>query len=201
MGAIGMTDPGFLCAAETGDDLIARARQGDHEAFRLIFQRYAKPVLRFTFYMVNNRSLAEDLCQETFVRAFLHIGSLRDETRLSTWIFGIARNVARESLRSNRHEGHRVEFEMAASMSDCRPSPASQLLDSEMKELVRRALNQLDEDQRLVFTLKVYEQQTYEEIAEITGFSIPKVRNDLYRARVAMRSMLGEYFAREGRNL
>ena len=198
MGAIGMADRGFLAAMDEGHDLIARVRLGDNEAFRLIFQRYAKPILRFVFYMVNDRALAEDLCQETFVRAYLHIRSLRDESRLSTWLFGIARNVAREALRDKRHEVHRVEFEQTVRLSDCRPSPVSEVLDGEMKELVRRALSELNEDQRTVFTLKVYEQQSYESISEITGFSIPKVRNDLYRARAAMRMRLGAYFEKGG---
>jgi RNA polymerase sigma-70 factor (ECF subfamily) len=198
MGAIGMADRGFLEATGEGPDLIARAREGDNEAFHLIFQRYAKPILRFVFYMVNDRALAEDLCQETFVRAYLNIRSLRDEARLSTWLFGIARNVARETLRSNRHDVHRVEFEHTAAVHDRSPSPASELLDSEMKRVVRRALGELNVDQRIVFTLKVYEQQSYEEIAEITGFSLPKVRNDLYRARAEMRVRLGAYFEKGG---
>lgn len=200
MGAIDMADRGFLAAMEEGPDLIARVREGDNEAFHLIFQRFAKPILRFVFYMVNDRALAEDICQETFVRAYLNIRSLREETRLSTWLFGIARNVARESLRRNRRDIHRVEFEQASRLIDGRPSPANRLLDSEMRQLVRRALGELSEDQRTVFTLKIYEQQSYEEIAEITGFSIPKVRNDLYRARAEMRSRLGAFFEREGRN-
>jgi RNA polymerase sigma-70 factor (ECF subfamily) len=198
MGAIGMANRGLLGAMDDGDELIARARTGEQEAFQLIFQRYAKPILRFVFYMVNDRGLAEDLCQETFVRAYLNLASLRNDTRLSTWLFGIARNVARESLRSHRHEAQRVEFEQTAKVTDCRPSPDHELLDREMKDLVRRALGELDEDQRLVFTLKVYEQQSYDEIAEITGFSIPKVRNDLYRARAEMRTRLASYMRKEG---
>src|ERR671914_1480965 len=73
------------------EDLIARARRGDEEAFRLIFERYTRPVISFIFYMVNERELAEELAQETFVRAYKSLHALRDEAKLSTWLFGIAK--------------------------------------------------------------------------------------------------------------
>ena len=178
---------------EVGNDLISRARRGDEEAFRLIFERYTLPVTRFIFYMVSERSLAEELAQETFVRAYRSLGSLRDETRLSTWLFGIARNVARESLRESRRDARRVEFTHVVSVRDTGPTPARKFLDKELNDVVRKALGTLDEDKRLVFILKVYEQRSSDEISGITGFSIPKIRNDLHRARASMRALLSSY--------
>lgn len=92
------------------EETIARARRGDGEAFRLIFEWYTRPVISFIFYMVNERGLAEELAQETFLRAYKSIGSLRADERLSAWLFGIARNVARESLRSRRSAPQSVEM-------------------------------------------------------------------------------------------
>src|ERR1700730_5355024 len=92
-------------------DLIAHARQGDHEAFRLIFERYSRPVISFIYDMVSNRALAEELAQETFVRAYRNLRTMREETKLSTWLFGIARNVARESLRARVRDHTRVDLE------------------------------------------------------------------------------------------
>lgn len=178
---------------KSSEDLISRARQGDEEAFRLIFERYTRPVMRFIFLLVGERALAEELAQETFVRAYKNLGALRDTARLSTWLFGIARNVAREALRAGRQELQRVEFTHLLEVRDAKPSPAGELLDKELKDVVRHALALLDEDKRLVFTLKVYQQRSYGEIAEITGFSLPKIRNDLYRARAEMRRRLSLY--------
>jgi RNA polymerase sigma-70 factor, ECF subfamily len=200
MNVIGLAErPGAYAGAlmESGEDLIARARRGDEEAFRLIFERYTRPVIGFIFCMVNNRSLAEELAQETFVRAYKNLGALRDEARLSTWLFGIARNVAREALRSNRREARRVEFERLLAVCDEKPSPDGELLDKELKDVVRHAIGMLDEDKRLVFSLKVYQQRSYEEIAQITGFSIPKIRNLLYRARAEMRRRLSLYLGED----
>src|SRR2546430_11241358 len=76
-------------------DLVAGARRGDQESFRLIFERYSRPVLSFIYDQVGNRELAEELAQETFVRAYRNLHALREEAKLSTWLFGIAKNVTR----------------------------------------------------------------------------------------------------------
>jgi RNA polymerase sigma-70 factor (ECF subfamily) len=176
-------------------DLVNRVCQGDQEAFRLIFERYSRPVIGFIYDMVSNRELAEELAQETFVRAFRGIQGMNRETKLSTWLFGIARNVARESLRARVRANRQIDLEDESVMdlSDNKPVPVDRLLSKELNELIRRALEALDEDKRLVFTLKVFHQCSYEEIAEITGFSIAKLKTDLHRARAEMRRRIRPY--------
>lgn len=176
-------------------DLVSRTCQGDQEAFRLIFERYSRPVIGFIYDMINDRELAEELTQETFVRAYRGIRGMNPETKLSTWLFGIARNVARESLRarakSNRHVD--LEDQTVLDLSDNEPVPVEKLLNKELNELIRRSLAALDEDKRTVFTLKVFHQCSYEEIAEITGFSLAKLKSDLHRARAEMRRRIQPY--------
>ena len=176
-------------------DLVTRVCAGDAEAFRLIFERYSRPVISFIFDMVNDRSLAEELTQETFVRAYRAMHSMRRETKLSTWLFGIARNVARESLRARARAVSHIELTDKAVMdlSDNKPVPVEGVLSKELNEVIRRSLAALDEDKRLVFTLKVLHQCSYEEIAEITGFSLAKLKTDLHRARAEMRRRIGAY--------
>lgn len=176
-------------------DLVTRVCQGDQEAFRLIFERYSRPVIGFIYDMVSDRELAEELAQETFVRAFRGIQGMNPETKLSTWLFGIARNVARESLRARVRANRQIDLEDESVMdlSDNNPVPVDRLLSKELNELIRRALAALDEDKRLVFTLKVFHQCSYEEIAEITGFSIAKLKTDLHRARAEMRRRIRPY--------
>src|SRR5262245_25079774 len=96
---------------DSSEALTARARSGDQEAFRQIFDRYARPIISFVYDMVGQRDLAEELAQETFVRAYKSLGALKDETKLSTWLFGIAKNVARESLRTRIRDERRVEMD------------------------------------------------------------------------------------------
>ena len=176
-------------------DLVARACEGDQEAFRLIFERYSRPLISFVYDQVGNRELAEELTQETFVRAYRSLRTLREETKLSTWLFGIAKNVARESLRARRRTNQHVDLDdkVVLNLSDRGPAPVKQLLNKELNEVIHNSLALLDEDKRLVFTLKVFQQCSYEEIAEITGFSIPKLKTDLHRARTEMRKRVGSY--------
>ena len=183
-------------------DLIAHARQGDHEAFRLIFERYSRPVISFIYDMVSDRALAEELTQETFVRAYRNLGTMRAETKLSTWLFGIARNVARESIRARMRDNSYVDLEdkSVLDLSGIEQAPIDQFLNKELGGVIEHALAALDENKRLVFTLKVFQQRTYEEIAEITGFSIPKLKTDLHRARSEMRRRIGPYLAATSRS-
>jgi len=176
-------------------DLVTRACQGDQEAFRLIFERYSRPVISFVYDQVGDRDLADELTQETFVRAYRGLKSLRKETKLSTWLFGIAKNVARESLRARIRQNQQIDLDdkQVLDLSDQGPVPSSQLLNKELNDVVQRSLASLDADKRLVFTLKIFHQCSYEEIAEITGFSIPKLKTDLHRARAEMRQRVGQY--------
>jgi RNA polymerase sigma-70 factor, ECF subfamily len=176
-------------------DLVTRVCHGDSEAFRLIFERYSRPVISFIYDMVNDRPLAEELTQETFVRAFRAIRTMHRETKLSTWLFGIARNVARESLRARARAANHVDLadKSVMDLSDQKPMPVEGLLSKELNELIRRSLAALDEDKRMVFTLKVLHQCSYEEISIITGFSLAKLKTDLHRARAEMRKRISSY--------
>lgn len=166
------------------------ARGVDQQAFGLILAQYAQPVASFIYDQVANHELAEELTQETFVRAIRGLKTLRSEAKLSTWLFAIAKNVTRESLRARMRQNEQVDL---VDLIDPAPVPVSQLMNKELNEVVQRALTSLDEDKRLVFTLKVFHQYSYEEIAKITGFSIPKLKTDLHRARTEMRQRVGKY--------
>lgn len=180
---------------DSGEDLITRVRRGDAEAFRQLFERFARPIISFIYDMVGQRELAEELMQETFVRAHRSIKTLQDDTKLSTWLFGIAKNVAREALRARRRDERNIDIDDSQfqGLSDDRLPPDSELLSKELNRVIHAALAALDEDKRLVFTLKVFQHFSYEEIAEVTGFSIPKVKTDLHRAKTEVRRQIRQY--------
>lgn len=180
---------------ESSEDLLARARRGDDEAFRLIFEQNHRFVMRFLYGMVGERALAEELTQETFMRAYRNLSTLRSEAKLSTWLCGIAKNVAYNCLRSRRREIYTPGTDERAGdkmVGDELP-PDRRLLNTELRRVIYSALGKLDEDKRLVFTLKVLQQQSYEQIAAATGFSNPKLKTDLHRAKAEMRRMIGPY--------
>jgi RNA polymerase sigma-70 factor (ECF subfamily) len=179
----------------SAESLAARVRGGDEAAFQLFFDRYARPVISFIYDQVGERALAEELTQETFVRAYRGIGSVRDDGNLSTWLFGIAKNVAREAIRARVRRGRECDIEtpQVSRLDDKQIQPDGQLLQKELNSRIHDALQTLDADKRLVFTLRVFQERNYEEIAEITGFGIGKIKTDLHRARLEMRRVLRPY--------
>jgi RNA polymerase sigma-70 factor (ECF subfamily) len=184
----------------SSEDLITRSRAGDQEAFRLIFERFSRPVLGFIYDLVGQRDLAEELTQETFVRAYKSLDSIRDEAKLNSWLFGIGRNVAREAIRARRRESQNVldvDFSEGQFDRTTQASPAQDLLHKELNLAMHNALASLDEDRRVVFVLKVFRQCSYQEIVEITGFTLAKVKTDLHRARVEVRRRMGPFLETE----
>lgn len=184
-----------MAFAEIAPGVIARAKSGDEEAFHLIFNRYGRPVLSFIRNHVQNRELAEELAQETFVRAYRNLTALRDELRLSTWLFGIARNVVRESVRQTRKDERKIGLDEPESLrlESQGILPEGAMLDRELTDAIQKALLALDEDKRIVFSLKIFHEKSYEEISEITGHSIGKLKTDLHRARQEMRKRISPY--------
>lgn len=178
----------------SSQDLIVRARAGDHEAFGLLFERYAHRTLVFLYNLVGQRDVAEELTQETFVRAYRGLPEFRDNSKFSTWLFGIGKNVAREWLRSKAEwsDSRSVDENSIPAQRD-HPSPVEELLGKELNSAMVIALQMLDEDRRAVFALKVLQQRSYQEIVNITGFSLAKVKTELHRARGEMRRRLRPY--------
>ena len=175
------------------ENLIARARGGDQEAFRLLFNRFSRPVFQFIYQLVFQRDVSEDLTQETFVRAYQNLKYLRDDSRFSTWLFGIGHNVAREFLRSRRREFENISGDNDQVHEAEILSPADLLFEKELNSAIEKALAGLDEEKRAVFVLKIFQQRSYQEIADITGFSVSKVKTELHRARAKMRQRLRFY--------
>lgn len=180
---------------DSSKELIASARQGDENAFRVIFEQHHRFVFRFLYGMVGERRLAEELMQETFMQAYKNIGTVRDEAKFLSWLCGIARHVALHSLRSRpgKNQWIGIDDQEVTELKDAQLTPETRMLNTELKAVIHHALAALDEDKRGVFILKVLQQMSYEEIAEVTGFSIPKLKTDLHRAKAQMRRLIRPY--------
>lgn len=175
---------------------FARAAGG---SFEDIFERFARPVASFLFQMVGDRSLAEDLAQDTFIRAYWSMARKREETPASAWLFAIAHRVALEALRRRQRKQREVMTDDFAPFDGeaQSPHPEARLLDNETHALIGRALMALPADQRSVFVLKLVHHLSYEQIARATGYSIAKLKSDLHRARFVMRRRLEPLLASE----
>jgi RNA polymerase sigma-70 factor, ECF subfamily len=182
------------------DGAIREAARRDADVgpaeFEAIFHRYGRPVLSFIFNLIGDRSGAEELAQETFIRAFSNLSSRRPGGSLSTWIFGIAHNVAREAIRQKYRNRRYVGLEPSEMLQilDNQPLPDQSAISRDMMAKIHRAMAGLQEDQRTVFLMKMVHGLRYDEIAEITGASISKLKSDLHRARIDMRRKLRPFF-------
>jgi len=181
--------------AESEAEIVRLAKQGDHPAFSQLFQRYRRPVLSFLYGMTGRRDTTEDLLQETVSRAFLLLPNLREESKFSSWLFGIARNVVRERSRSKLRNCDPVDLERSSAhtVSDPRPDPETDAIQRQLYQAIRKGFAVLDEDRRTALALRVLAEKQYQEIAEITGWSLARVKIEIHRARLEMRKMLEPY--------
>jgi RNA polymerase sigma-70 factor (ECF subfamily) len=167
--------------------LVARARKGDDVAFRALFERHHRTVYRFVYTMTADHARAEDVVQDTFVAAYRGLRTWRGQGRLTTWLYSIARNLLAKSLRKAD------TIEPVPEIADAARSPEGNVLDAEVASAIARALLTLDEDKRTAFALKVIEDLSYEEIAEITGSAPGKLKTDVFRAKERMRELLADF--------
>jgi RNA polymerase sigma-70 factor, ECF subfamily len=175
--------------------IVAKAQAGDKDAFGQIFEHHHRFIYKFVYAMLGEHELAEELTQETFLGAYKNISSLRGDAKLQTWLCGIAKNLVYKSFRNHRKEGQPSgeEIESLNLFDKKNPSPDEQFLSKELNQLISIALSKLNEDRRLVFILKEIQHLSYYEISEITGNTIPKLKTDLHRAKIEMRTMLRPY--------
>jgi RNA polymerase sigma-70 factor (ECF subfamily) len=181
--------------------LLTRARQGDPVAFRSLFEQHAPAVWRFLRDLSRDDAVADEATQETFVRAHGKLGALRDEARLASWLLGIARHVYLESRR-----GRVVHLDVVAEENERlleaalpTPSPEDLLLDRELEGLLAEALGELREERRAALLLRIDHGLPYEEIAQVMGWSLPKVKNEIHRARLQLRERLSAHVGTGGR--
>lgn len=187
-------------ALERSDDdnsdrqLIARLRAGEGDAFTELVRAHQGPVYRLLLRMLGNPAEAEELAQDVFVAVFKAIDSFRGDSRLSTWIFRIAANHARNRLKylARRHRKAQRPYEdeqradAVVATGAVMPGP-DQLAEARQAErLLQQALQGLDDKQRTLVILRDLEQISYEDIQEITGLPAGTVKSRLHRARLAL---------------
>lgn len=177
------------------DDLIARARSGDREAFGVIFQNHSRFIYKFICAMLggDEECTAEELMQETFLAAYKNIGGLRGEATLRTWLCAIAKNLVYKNFRSRYRERFNNDEQIKSAANIKTALPDREFLSKELNRTISAALAELDEDKRLAFVLKELQHLSYKEISDITGSSIPKLKTDLHRAKIEIRRLLRPY--------
>jgi RNA polymerase sigma-70 factor (ECF subfamily) len=168
-------------------DLIAKARQGNVEAYNLLVSRWEKRVFNYLLRLVANREDALDLSQDVFLKAYQNLAKLDDPARFSAWLFRIAHNEAFSALRRRRPEGEMPEFETAGRDG---AHFGGRMLPMELSLAVESALKVLSDDQREAVLLKVYQGFKFEEMAEILDCPVSTVKSRLYAALDLLKNTL-----------
>lgn len=168
----------------------------DHATLVALYGELAPRVHRFLRDLLGDPTQASDATQETFVRAFRRVDNLPATTRLVPWVFGVARFVALEA-RKARGRGRRVIDDAVTADErtvDARArSPEDALLNREAVQVVERALTRLPEERRAALLLRCDHGLAYDEIAPLMGWSLSKVKVEIFRAREVLRATLEEY--------
>ena len=161
--------------------IVDRVLKGDSEAFNLLVRQWEKPIYNFIFRLIGEREEAMDLCQESFMKAYRELGTLKDRDRFSAWLYRIAHNTCYSRLRKDIGK---TFVELQPETRSIRPSIESQLA-------VEKALKHLPEEQREAVVLKVFHELKFEEIAQIQGAPVSTVKSRLYMGFEKLRAILG----------
>ena len=196
--------------AAVGDDaLIARAKQGDFEAFETLVSRYEDKVYRLAFRFVHNESEAKEIVQDTLLTVWRKLDSFKGDSQFGSWLYRVTANAALMRLRSQRRHPEVSTEELPAGFLDTHQPgygqvmspgdnwsrrPDEQLQSEEVRKQIQDAVDALPEIYRTVFLVRDVDGLSTEETAEALGLAVPTVKTRLHRARMALRQAIGSHF-------
>jgi RNA polymerase sigma-70 factor (ECF subfamily) len=184
--------------------LVRRCQNGQTDAFAELVRRYQDRIYNLTFRMTHRADIAEELAQETFLKAFVNLGRFEGACRFYTWLFRIAKNLTLSYLR----RGGKVKFvplarsengdpapgeaQTATLAARREPAPDQNAMADETHQRIEEALGQLDEEHRVMVLLRDMEDMSYEDIGQILELPTGTVKSRLHRARCELRNRLAD---------
>ncbi len=181
-------------------ELVRRSQEGDGEAFGQLIERYKSKVFNLAYGMIGDRSEADDLAQDVFIKAYYALPKFQFRSEFGTWLYRIAVNHVRDYLRKNKHRldelsihelGETIPAASGSSFED------RQLADKR-RALVQTALRRLPEKYRTILVLRDMQELPYEEISHILAISPGTVDSRLHRARKKLREKLAAIVGGQG---
>ncbi len=187
-------------------ELVTRARDGDSTAFSTLIKRYEGRIFRLAMNITQNREDAEDVLQESFLKAYEHLDQFLGNSKFYTWIVRIAVNQALMKLRKRRNDRSvsldeqidTGEDTVVREIASWDPDPEERYSREELNTILTEAVDELAPIYRTVFTLRDVDGLSTEETAEALDLSIPAVKSRLLRARLQLRDRLTRFFKRKG---
>ena len=184
---------------ESDIKLVQQARSGDRRAFGKLVKKYQKKVLYLAYDLIGNYTDAQDVAQNVFMQAFQKLTFFRDESSFSTWIYRITTNASidfqrrrkrRRALFSEEPQYDDQQNRVLENIEDPHQAIEKKIENSDLKELVARAVEELSPQQKAAFVLKYFHDKSTEEIAKIIECDPVTVRGHILRATLKLRKKL-----------
>jgi len=186
-------------AEQTDEELVRLVLAGERDSFAVLVDRYKRGITNFIGASVRSPADVADLAQDTFMRAYAHLGTFNPSLgRFSTWIYHIARNVVRTHLGKSLRRPKTQELGEDRTVENALPDlsmdadPSHGILRAEAESDVRAALAELPERTRTVLSLRYYENMEYQTIAETMGLSLGNVKTLIHRGKLALAQRMRE---------
>lgn len=180
------------------EELVTAYAGGNNEAFDVLLLRHKTRLFNYIYQMVRDRDLADDIFQETFVKAITTIkqGKYNDLGKFSAWLYRIARNLAVDSFRAEKNESalstDNADYDILNRRELAEDTIEDVMVDLQIEEDLRRLIDELPEVQREVLNLRYYKELSFKEIAELTGVSINTALGRMRYAILNLRRMAKE---------
>lgn len=182
----------------SSDEHIMQMMESNKEvAFSLLVDAYAQKIWVVCHSILSSKEDAEDVSQEVFTAVFNSIDTFKGESQLTTWIHAIAINKCKEHLRKKNRKkrfGFLTAFKESESSHFVSDFDANQIEQKEEIQVVRTAIQQLPENQRLVYSLVKLEEYNYKEVEEMTGFTKSAIESLMFRAKSKLVDLLSDYY-------
>ena len=173
------------------ENIIARARRGDADAFEQLVIAYRDQVFRLALRMCGNEADADEVAQEAFLSAWKALPNFRGDSRFSTWLYQLTSHAAIDLLRREKRQ-IAAEDITEVSVSDPAPSPQQQAERSETRQAVRDAMGQLSPEYRQIVVLRFLQELSYEEIGAVLKLPPGTVKSRLNRAKAQLKDILSK---------
>jgi RNA polymerase sigma-70 factor (ECF subfamily) len=181
--------------------VLARARQGDSDAFRALVEQHSHAVFRLAYRMTGNEQDAEDVVQESFLRAYRHLGRFEARANFATWLYRIVANCAVDLMRvrqSRRDQSHVESLDaVESSVAGHGHGPERLAESAEIGQRVAAAMHELSPLERAAFTLRHHEGRSIREISKILGLGTSAAKHSVFRAVRKLRVALAPLHAEE----
>lgn len=175
----------------TDSEVVDRVRSGDRDAFRLLVERHSRGLFRLAYRMTGNDSDAEDVVQESFLRAYKQLHQFDREATFYTWLYRIAANYALDLIRVRKRQGTHEQVDgetFQAAAGD--PLPDRMAMGNELQRQLAAAMSDLTPQERTAFVLRHFEGQSIQEIGNALGTSGNATKQSIFRAVQKLRRSL-----------